>query len=223
MNRTTFFTSLLAAGTLAVSSLAAGVSVRHELGTLELQTPAKRVVALEYSFIDTLLALGVKPVGASLGQEGGDRGAPPYLAGKTQGVAAVGSRAQPSLEKIAASKPDLIVADAFVQSSVLPQLARMAPTAAFQSRRGSLDDLNAQTLALGQLLGREAAARRLLAEQARPARSPASRPSRRPRSAAPSRRCRAAPGACGIRPAATSRRSRCRCRTGRRRPSRRSP
>ncbi|GAA5513953.1 Fe(3+)-citrate-binding protein YfmC [Deinococcus carri] len=150
---------------LTLLSTAAALTVRHERGTLDLKTPAKRVVALEYSFLDTLVALGVKPVGAALGTQGGDRGVPPYLAPRVKGIPATGSRAQPSLELLAAGRPDLILADAFVHQDTYPQLAKLAPTAAFQSRRGSLDDLNAQTLAIGQLVGRETAARRLLAEQ----------------------------------------------------------
>ncbi|MFC4426796.1 ABC transporter substrate-binding protein [Deinococcus navajonensis] len=158
--------TLISLTTLTLLSAALAVTVKHEGGNLTLKTPAKRVVALEYSFVDTLVALGVKPAGAALGTQGGDRGAPPYLAGRVSGVTATGSRAQPSLETIAASRPDLILADAFVHQSALGTLSKLAPTAAFQSRRGSLEDLNAQTLAIGQLVGREAAARRLLAEQA---------------------------------------------------------
>lgn len=151
---------------LAALGAASALSLKHERGTLDLKTPARRVVALEYSFLDTLAALGVTPVGGSLGLQGGDRGAPPYLAPRMKGIPAVGSRAQPSLELITASRPDVILADAFVHADLYPQLSRIAPTAAYQSRRGNLDDLNAQTLAIGQLVGREAAARRVLAEQA---------------------------------------------------------
>ncbi|MGY2895568.1 ABC transporter substrate-binding protein [Deinococcus sp. UYEF24] len=159
--------TLLALSTLTLLATAAAVSmsVKHERGTLDLNTPARRVVALEYSFVDTLLALGVKPVGAALGLQGGDRGTPPYLRAKVAGVTVAGSRAQPSFEVMASTRPDLILSDAFVQKDLYPQLSRIAPTAAFQSRRGSLDDLNAQTLLIGQLVGREAAARQLLADQ----------------------------------------------------------
>ena len=153
----------LSALTLLSSTLA--LSVKHERGTLELSAPAKRVVALEYSFVDTLLALGVTPVGAALGTQGGDRGAPPYLRARTTKIVTTGSRAQPSLEAMAALRPQLILADAFVQGELYPQLAKLAPTAAFQSRRGNLEDLNAQTLAIGQLVGREAAAKQLLSDQ----------------------------------------------------------
>lgn len=157
--------NLLTLTALSLAAPAAAISVTHERGTLTLDQPARRVVALEYSFVDTLVALGVRPVGAALGTQGGDRGTPPYLQGRVKGVTVTGSRAQPSFETVAALRPDLILADAFVHTDVVPQLSRLAPTAAFQSRRGSLDDLNAQTLAIGKLVGREAAARRLLADQ----------------------------------------------------------
>ncbi|KQR22715.1 ABC transporter substrate-binding protein [Deinococcus sp. Leaf326] len=157
---------LLLAALLGTHAAAAPVTVKHERGTLTLPAPAARVAALEYSFVDTLLALGVRPVGAALGTQGGDRGAPPYLRAQVRGIPATGSRAQPSLEALAAARPDLILADAFVHKDTSVQFARLAPTADFQSRRGSLADLNAQTLAIGQLVGREAAARRLLADQA---------------------------------------------------------
>ena len=159
---------LLSLSALALLSSALALSVKHERGTLDLSAPAKRVVALEYSFVDTLLALGVTPVGAALGTQGGDRGAPPYLRARTTKIVTTGSRAQPSLEAIAGLRPQLILADAFVQGELYPQLAKLAPTAAFQSRRGSLEDLNAQTLAIGQLVGREAAAQQLLTRSAGP-------------------------------------------------------
>ncbi|WP_019586176.1 ABC transporter substrate-binding protein [Deinococcus apachensis] len=157
--------NLLTLTALALVTTAAAVTVAHERGTLTLDKLARRVVALEYSFVDTLVALGVPPVGATLGTQGGDRGTPPYLQPRVKGVAVTGSRAQPSLETMAALRPDLILADAFVHGDVYPQLSRLAPTAALQSRRGSLDDLNAQTLAIGKLVGRETAARQLLADQ----------------------------------------------------------
>lgn len=162
MNRTSLGVTLFASLTL---TSAEAVSVKHEGGTINLSTPARRVIALEYSFVDTLIALGVKPTAATLGTQGGDRGAPPYLTPRLIGVTSTGSRAQPSLETIAAAQPDLILADAFVHRNLVAALGRLGPTAAFHSRRGSLDDLNAQTIAIGQLVGREAAARRLIAEQ----------------------------------------------------------
>ncbi|UBV44996.1 ABC transporter substrate-binding protein (plasmid) [Deinococcus taeanensis] len=156
---------MMTAAALAATATAASVTVTHDRGTLTLPAPARRVVALEYSYVDTLLALGVRPVGAALGTQGGDRGAPPYLKPKVGGVVTTGSRAQPSLEGIAALRPDLILADTLVHKDTAPALGRVAPTAVFPSRRADLEQLNEQTLMIGRLVGREAAARQLLADQ----------------------------------------------------------
>jgi ABC-type Fe3+-citrate transport system substrate-binding protein len=142
------------------------LSIKHEEGTIELKSPAKRVVALDYSFLDALVALGVKPVGAAVGTQGGDRGAPPYLKALTVDVTSIGSRAAPNVEAILAVKPDLILADVFAQKSVYPQLAKVAPTALLNSRLGSYDDLLQQLLLIGKAVGREAAARQLFNNQA---------------------------------------------------------
>ncbi|PYE49969.1 ABC transporter substrate-binding protein [Deinococcus yavapaiensis] len=158
-------TPLLLAALLASPAFA--ITVKHERGTLDLNASAKRVVVLEYSFLDTLEALGVKAAGAAIGTQGGDRGAPPYLAARTKGTASIGSRAQPNLEAILAVKPDVILADAFVHTNLYPQLDRIAPTAAFQSRRGSYDDIMNQVLDIGRIVGKESAAKRIVDEQAR--------------------------------------------------------
>lgn len=165
ISRSALLTALLPALLLAPGASAAPVSVPTDRGTLSLPAPARRVVALEYSFVDTLLALGVRPVGAALGTQGGDRGAPPYLRPKVGGITHTGSRGQPSLEAMAAARPDLILADALVHKDSAAGFARLAPTAVFPSRRADLDELNNQTLQIGRLVGREAAARQLLADQ----------------------------------------------------------
>ena len=41
------------------------VSVKHVLGTTELPAPAKRVVVLEWTYAEDLLAVGVQPVGSA--------------------------------------------------------------------------------------------------------------------------------------------------------------
>lgn len=153
---------------LILSGLAlAQIQVSHDLGTLSLEKPVKRVVALEYSFLDTLMALGIPPVGAAIGTQGGDRGVPPYLRSRVVGVTSVGSRAVPSLEAILALQPQVIIADTFVHKDLIPQLQRIAPVVAFSSRRGSFDDLNKQVLEIGRLVGREAQAQKLLQDQER--------------------------------------------------------
>jgi ABC-type Fe3+-hydroxamate transport system substrate-binding protein len=69
------------------------------------QAAAKRVVALEYDALENLVALGVKPVGAA-----DLKGFRQYVAvGMPGGITDVGLRAEPSIERIAKLRPDLIV------------------------------------------------------------------------------------------------------------------
>lgn len=152
--------------TLSLSP-ALAVTVRTPSGPFTLPGKAARVVALEYSFLDTLIALGVKPVGAALGTQGGDRGAPPYLRARALDVTSIGSRAQPNLEAILSVKPDLILADNFVHKDLLSPLGKLAPTAALQSRRGSYEEIMQGVLTIGRLVGQEARAQTLVDEQAR--------------------------------------------------------
>jgi ferric citrate transport system substrate-binding protein len=144
-----------------------GIGIKHETGTFTSPTPSKRVVVLEYSFLDSLIAVGVPPVGAAIGTQAGDRGAPPYLKTMLAGIVEVGSRAAPNLEVMLRLKPDVIVADAFVHKALENNLKAIAPTIMFNSRRGSYDDLQSQSLELGRLVGKEALARTLLEEQNR--------------------------------------------------------
>ncbi len=156
--------SLALTAVLAQTSV---VSIKHETGVLELKQPAKRIIALEYSFLDTLIALGVKPVGATIGTQAGDRGAPPYLKPMLDGITETGSRAAPNLEVMLSLQPEVILADAFIHKTLEPRLKAIAPTVMFNSRRGSYDDLTTQTLEIGRLVGREGTAKTLIAEQAR--------------------------------------------------------
>ncbi|MCY1703464.1 ABC transporter substrate-binding protein [Deinococcus sp. SL84] len=118
------------------------------------QEATPRVVALEYSYLDMLAALGVQPVGGALGNTGAERGAPAYLQEYLQGVADVGTRAQPSLEAISALKPDLILADSKTHAEVLPALHKLARTQDYPNRSASYDDVMEQLRSVGELTGR---------------------------------------------------------------------
>lgn len=132
---------------------AGATTVRHELGTAEVTGLPRRIVVLEYSFADALLSVGVRPVGLAQEAAGSDL---PYLDRQLAGVAVVGSRAQPSLEKILALKPDLIVADLDRHKAIYGQLSRIAPTLVLNSRLGSYSDILAQSQLLAGVVGRGA-------------------------------------------------------------------
>ena len=96
-------------------------------GTTLLSAPPQRVLALEYSFIDSLLELGVTPIAIAEG-EVGEGFLPPYLEKPLAGLPNVGTRHQPSLEKILALQPDVIIIDPLFNANIRPQLEKIAPT-----------------------------------------------------------------------------------------------
>jgi iron complex transport system substrate-binding protein len=105
------------------------LTIAHAGGETTLAAPAERVVALEWSYVEDLLALGVQPVGvADIGGYESWVQIPVALDGA---VADVGTRQEPSLEQIAALNPDLILVPAFRAGANLPQLQAIAPTIAF--------------------------------------------------------------------------------------------
>lgn len=152
----------------AVSSLAQSnrISIKHEMGTVELVAPAKRLVVLEYSFVDALAALNTKPIGGAIAPQGGDRGVPPYLQTFSKGVTFTGSRGQPSLEAILALKPDLILADLTRHKNIYENLQKIAPTIVWNSLNGDYSEILRQQLEIGKIVGKEALARQILSNQA---------------------------------------------------------
>lgn len=101
--------------------------------------PAKRIVVLEFSLLDDLLQLGVRPVGiaSSRADEGTN---PPFLLSQIQNIPDVGTRQQPNLEKIIALHPDLIVADTTMHADLYPLLKQIAPTLMLNGLLGSPDE-----------------------------------------------------------------------------------
>lgn len=83
----------------------------------------RRVVALDFGLAETLLALGVVPVGLPGPADYRRWVVDPAL---PDGVADVGQRTQPNLELLAALAPDAILAVP-EHDAILPQLHRIAP------------------------------------------------------------------------------------------------
>lgn len=98
------------------------------------QTP-RRVVALNTGQLDTLLALGVVPVGIATASSDATAatGVPEFLQEEfgqrydLSEIEVVGERSDPSVEKIAALEPDLILANQRADSGLLDRLRALAP------------------------------------------------------------------------------------------------
>ncbi|ARB93792.1 iron-siderophore ABC transporter substrate-binding protein [Legionella longbeachae] len=88
----------------------------------------KRIVVLEFSLLDDLNQLGLKPVGVGTSgflYEGAD---PDYLESIIAKTPSVGAREAPNLEAIASLKPDLIIGDIDFNQAIHEQLEKIAPT-----------------------------------------------------------------------------------------------
>lgn len=113
------------------------IAIEDSKTTVTLEEPAIKVVALEYSYIEDLLALGVEPVGVA--------DIPGYhqwvAAGPRipKGVEDVGTRQEPSIEAIQALSPDLIITDATRAAASVEALRGVAPTLLFDPTRTDMD------------------------------------------------------------------------------------
>ena len=134
-------------------------TVTHAMGTTEVPAAPQRVVVLDTGELDSVLALGVTPVGATSPVANGPL--PSYLADRTAGVTNIGTQSDLNLETIAGLKPDLILSNKVRHEALYPQLSGIAPTV-FAERVGVAWRENLQVA--GQALGREAEAERILAD-----------------------------------------------------------
>lgn len=98
-------------------------------GEVTLDEPAEKVVVLEWTYAENLLALDVQPAGmAEIDAYGEYVNIEPQLADT---VIDVGGRSEPNLEAIAEIDPDLIIGVDFRHEAMLSQLEEIAPTVLF--------------------------------------------------------------------------------------------
>ncbi|WP_033543961.1 ABC transporter substrate-binding protein [Planococcus sp. CAU13] len=105
------------------------VTIQGTNGEVTLDEPAKKVVVLEWTYAENLLALGIQPAGMADIESYGD-----YVNIEPQlddTVVNVGGRQEPNLEAIAEIDPDLIIGVDFRHTAMLEELERIAPTVIF--------------------------------------------------------------------------------------------
>ncbi|MGV3244524.1 ABC transporter substrate-binding protein [Staphylococcus sp. 11261D007BR] len=130
-----------------------GVTIKHDGGETEVPKSPKRVVALEYSFVDSLVALGVKPVG--IADDGDEENLIEPLRDKVGDYESVGARKQPNLEVISELKPDLIIADSNRHKGTYDQLNKIAPTIMLPSLDSDYKDNIEAFKTIGKALSKE--------------------------------------------------------------------
>jgi ferric citrate transport system substrate-binding protein len=130
---------LALAGALALASAPVfAVEITHDLGTTEAPDNPQRIVVLEYSFVDSLAAVGVSPVGIA-DDNTRESIIPAYTAIIGDDWTSVGLRREPSLEVIASLQPDLIIADTSRHEAIYGALSEIAPTIVFDSLTGTYE------------------------------------------------------------------------------------
>ncbi|WP_431088543.1 ABC transporter substrate-binding protein [Paenibacillus sp. 8b26] len=111
----------------------------------------QRVITTQY--LDAILALGVKPVGAASHLLEGD-----YLKGKIDGVADIGNPT--NVEKVLELQPDLIITSEHTTPEVKEQLEKIAPTVVVSFEEG---DVFKQLRDVAAVLGKEKEAEQWIA------------------------------------------------------------
>ncbi|MFB6933832.1 iron-siderophore ABC transporter substrate-binding protein [Streptomyces chartreusis] len=102
-----------------------GITLTDASGTkVELDGPAKKVVGTEWHEVELLISLGVDPVGVAdvKGYKTWDQAVPLKNEPKD-----IGTRGEPSMDTIAALRPDLIVASTDLPPAAVKQLRKVAP------------------------------------------------------------------------------------------------
>ncbi|MFI8164996.1 ABC transporter substrate-binding protein [Streptomyces sp. NPDC085931] len=97
---------------------------------VKLDGPAKKVVATEWNEVESLITLGVDPVGVAdvKGYKTWDSAVPLKNEPKD-----IGTRGEPSMDTIASLSPDLIVASSDLPDAAVKQLRKIAPVLEIKS------------------------------------------------------------------------------------------
>ncbi|MEU6477538.1 iron-siderophore ABC transporter substrate-binding protein [Streptomyces sp. NPDC047017] len=117
-------------GTAAKNS-AGPVTLTDATGAqVKLDAPAKKVVGTEWNVVESLVSLGVDPVGVAdvKGYRSWDSAVPLKNSPKD-----IGTRGEPSMDTIASLNPDLIVATTDLSAAALKQLRKVAPVLELRS------------------------------------------------------------------------------------------
>lgn len=137
--------------------------ITHDLGVTDVPDNPQRIVVLEFSFLDSLVAVGVAPVGIA---DDGDRSmvVPAYTAIIGDDWTSVGKRPEPNIEVIASLQPDLIIADTNRHGAIYEALSEIAPTIAFDSYTGTYEVALEAAKTIAHAVGKDAEMDARLAE-----------------------------------------------------------
>ncbi|MBD8135872.1 ABC transporter substrate-binding protein [Bacillus sp. CFBP 13597] len=136
-------------------------TIKHEMGETEMKNTPKKIVTLELSFVDSLNALGIKPIGIS---DDNKKDMITKLVGQEMDYTSVGTREQPNLEVISSLQPDLIIADAERHKGIYKDLQQIAPTIVLKSRESTYQENLDSFKTIAKAVNKEDAAEKRLSE-----------------------------------------------------------
>ncbi len=151
---------------MTLSRSVTAIEIEDSVGSHRFTETPERVIALSWSAAENLIELGVKPLAIADVKGYNAWVVQPAL---PDGLKDVGARHQPSLERIARLKPDLIVVSSG-QEAMIAKLKLIAPVLYFDDFRADHDNIAAARntfLTLARLFKREEFAQQKLAEQNR--------------------------------------------------------
>ncbi|WP_069712420.1 iron-siderophore ABC transporter substrate-binding protein [Curtobacterium sp. ER1/6] len=142
------------------------VSIQTALGTTEIPSQPKRVVALGWGDAETALELGVQPVGASDWLAFGGDGVGPWLKDAYTKKPAIIQTLEPSYERILKLKPDLILdTKSSGDKDRYAKLSAIAPTVAIpKGGENYLTTTEQQVDLVAKALGKESEGKKLLTD-----------------------------------------------------------
>lgn len=141
-------------------------TITHALGETTIPTTPQRIVALEWTYVEDLLALGIQPVGVADIEGFNDWVKLPVALDPA--VVDVGDRGEPNLETLAQLDPDLIIAPLFRVADTYEELSAIAPTVIFDpyptdETVTQYDEMRQTLLQIADLAGRTGEAEAVLA------------------------------------------------------------
>lgn len=139
-------------------------TIGHFAGTTTIETAPVRVVVLSTGQLDGLLSVGVVPVGTTTAR--GAALVPAYLTtafpeqrSALAAMSTLGTRAEPDVEAVAATDPDLILTNSTVDAAVRAQLGSIAPVVVTE---GTGVNWKQDLLLLADAVGKRQAAQAML-------------------------------------------------------------
>ncbi|ANZ33465.1 iron citrate ABC transporter substrate-binding protein [Staphylococcus carnosus] len=110
------------------------VEVNNVAGVTKVADNIERVAALEFSFIDDLVALGISPV--AIADDGNKENIIEPVRKHLDDYISVGDRENPDLDKLREAEPQLIIADSTRHKDIYDELNKITPTILLNSFGG---------------------------------------------------------------------------------------